>query len=236
MAKKKKVTDHDMYDVASMTKILATLPLVMKLEENKKLRLTSKLEDLLPKFKETNKDTLKVVEILSHYARLKPWIPFYINTLDSITKKPDKKWYRRKKSKKYNIKVADNLYMKEEYKDSMMQRIVESDLLEKHRYRYSDLPFYILKDYVEATFNSDLNAVTQQYFYKSMGAHRTTYNPLEKFSKKMIVPSEKDDYYRNQVLQGYVHDMGAAMQGGIGGHAGLFSTAKIRSNYRVCCA
>ncbi|MEM6720074.1 MAG: glycoside hydrolase family 3 N-terminal domain-containing protein [Bacteroidota bacterium] len=224
-AGKKKVTDHDLYDIASMTKILATLPLVMQLEESKKLSLSSRLETLLPEFKGTNKDKLKVVEILSHYARLKPWIPFYINTLDTVTNKPDKKWYSRKKSKAYNIKVAENLYMKEEYKDSMMLRIIDSDLLKRKRYKYSDLPFYILKNYVEATYKSNLNSLTQKYYYKSLGAHRTTYNPLEKFSKKVIVPSEKDDYYRNQVLQGYVHDMGAAMQGGIGGHAGLFSTA-----------
>ena len=223
--KKKKVTDHDMYDVASMTKILATLPLIMQLEENKKLSLNSKLGNLSSKFKGTNKDKLKIIEILSHYARLKPWIPFYVNTLDTVTKKPDKKWYSSKKSKTYNVKVADNLYMNEEYKDSIMQRIIDSDLLKRKRYKYSDLPFYILKDYVEATYKSNLNVLTQKYFYKSLGAHRTTYNPLEKFSKSVIVPSEKDDYYRNQVLQGYVHDMGAAMQGGIGGHAGLFSTA-----------
>ncbi|WP_298519826.1 glycoside hydrolase family 3 N-terminal domain-containing protein [uncultured Kordia sp.] len=223
--KKKKVTDHDLYDVASMTKILATLPLIMQLEENKQLSLSSRLGSLLPKFKGTNKEKLKVVEILSHYARLKPWIPFYVNTLDTVTKKPDEKWYSDKKSKAYSIKVAKDLYMKPVYKDSMMQRIIDSDLLKRKRYRYSDLPFYILKDYVEATYKANLNTLTQQYFYKSLGAHRTTYNPLEKFSKTVIVPSEKDDYYRNQILQGYVHDMGAAMQGGIGGHAGLFSTA-----------
>ncbi|EDP95914.1 b-glycosidase, glycoside hydrolase family 3 protein [Kordia algicida OT-1] len=223
--KKQKVTDSDIYDVASMTKILATLPMVMKQEENKNLALNSKLVDLLPKFKGTNKEKLKVVEILSHYARLKPWIPFYVNTLDSITKKPDKKWYSNKKSEKYSIKVAKNLYMNAEYKDSIMQRIIDSDLLKRKRYKYSDLPFYILKDYIEASYKTDLNKLTQHYFYKSLGAHYTTYNPLEKFSKKMIVPSEIDDYYRNQTLQGYVHDMGAAMQGGIGGHAGLFSNA-----------
>ncbi|MEM6687164.1 MAG: glycoside hydrolase family 3 N-terminal domain-containing protein, partial [Bacteroidota bacterium] len=189
-AQKKKVTDHDLYDVASMTKILATLPLVMQLEQDKKLSLSSKLEDLLPSFKGTNKDKLKVVEILSHYARLKPWIPFYINTLDTVTSKPDSKWYSRKKSKQYNIKVADNLYMKAVYKDSMMQRILDSDLLKKKKYRYSDLPFYILKDFVEKSYKSNLNDLTQKYFYKSLGAHRTTYNPLEKFSKTVIVPSE----------------------------------------------
>ncbi len=224
-AKKKKVTDHDLYDVASMTKILATLPLVMQLEENKKISLSTTLDKLSSKYKGTNKDKLKVVEILSHYARLKPWIPFYVNTLDTVTKKPAAKWYSRKKSKKYAVKVADNLYMNAEYKDSIMQRIIDSDLLKRKKYKYSDLPFYILKDYVETTYKSNLNTLTQDNFYKSLGAHRTTYNPLEKFSKKVIVPSEKDDYYRNQVLQGYVHDMGAAMQGGIGGHAGLFSTA-----------
>ncbi|WP_046744618.1 glycoside hydrolase family 3 N-terminal domain-containing protein [Kordia zhangzhouensis] len=223
--KKHKVTDNDIYDVASMTKILATLPIVMKLEESKKISLTSELAQLSEKFKNTNKDTLNIKEILSHYARLKPWIPFYINTLDSVTKKPAKEWYSKKKSKKYAIQVADRLYMNVAYKDSIMQRIIDSDLLEKHQYRYSDLPFYILKDYIESTYNLDLNTLTQQYFYQSIGAHSTTYNPLEKFSKKMIVPSEKDDYYRNQTLQGYVHDMGAAMQGGIGGHAGLFSNA-----------
>lgn len=223
--KKRKVKDLDIYDIASMTKILATLPLVMQLEENKKLGLTSKLGDLLPQFKGTNKETLTIVEIMSHYARLKPWIPFYINTLDSVTKMPDAKWYSSKKSKIYNVKVAHKLYMNKEYKDSIMQRIIDSDLLKRKRYKYSDLPYYILKDYLETEYKSDLNVLTQRYFYKSLGAHNTMYNPLEKFSKRMIVPSEVDDYYRNQTVQGYVHDMGAAMQGGIGGHAGLFSNA-----------
>lgn len=223
--KKRRVKDRDIYDVASMTKILATLPLVMKLEESKKLTLESKLAELIPKFKGTNKDTLSVIRILSHYARLKPWIPFYINTLDSVTKKPSSKWYSDSLTKDYSIKVADNMYMNEEYKDSIMQRIIDSDLLKRLRYKYSDLPYYILKDYVEGEYKSNLNKLTQRYFYKSLGAHNTTYNPLEKFRKYMIVPSEEDDYYRNQKLQGYVHDMGAAMQGGIGGHAGLFSNA-----------
>ena len=223
--KKRKVKDFDIYDVASMTKILATLPLIMQLEEGKKLGLTSKLGDLLPQFKGTNKETLTIVEVMSHYARLKPWIPFYINTLDSVTKMPDAKWYSNKKSETFNIKVAHKLYMNKEYKDSIMQRIIDSDLLKRKRYKYSDLPYYMLKDYLETEYKSDLNVLTQRYFYKSLGAHKTTYNPLEKFSNKMIVPSEVDDYYRNQTLQGYVHDMGAAMQGGIGGHAGLFSNA-----------
>ncbi|WP_046758502.1 glycoside hydrolase family 3 N-terminal domain-containing protein [Kordia jejudonensis] len=223
--RKRRVKDRDIYDVASMTKILATLPLVMKLEEDKKITLQTELAEILPKFKGTNKDTLSIIEVLSHYGRLKPWIPFYVNTLDSVTKKPSPKWYSDSLTKEYSIKVANNMFMNVEYKDSIMQRIIDSDLLQRHRYKYSDLPYYILKDYLEGEYKSDLNKLTQHFFYKSLGAHYTTYNPLEKFGKWMIVPSEEDDYYRNQKLQGYVHDMGAAMQGGIGGHAGLFSNA-----------
>jgi CubicO group peptidase (beta-lactamase class C family) len=223
--KKRRVRDQHIYDLASMTKILATLPLVMKLEERNTLTLKSELAELMPKFKGTNKDTLSVIEVLSHYGRLKPWIPFYINTLDSVTKKPLPKWYSDSLTTEYPIKVAKDMYMNKEYKDSIMQRIIDSDLLERHRYKYSDLPYYIFKDYLEDEYKSNLNKLTQRYFYKSLGAHYTTYNPLEKFGSWMIVPSEEDDYFRNQKLQGYVHDMGAAMQGGIGGHAGLFSNA-----------
>ena len=63
------------------------------------------------------------------------------------------------------------------------------------------------------------------FLFKPLGANHTAYNPLKKFPINTIVPSEVDNYYRYQLVQGYVHDMGAAMQGGVGGHAGLFSNA-----------
>lgn len=223
--KKQKVKSTDLYDVASLTKILATLPLFMELEERGEVGLKTQLQTLLPELKESNKDTLAVLEILSHYGRLKPWIPFYIKTLDSITQKPKKKWYQTTHSKDFPFKVADSMYMKEEYNDSIMRFIKESDLLSTQRYKYSDLPYYMLKKYIEGYYGKDLSQLTQDHFYKALGAHYTTYNPLKKFKKSQITPSEEDTYFRNQTLQGYVHDMGAAMQGGIGGHAGLFSTA-----------
>lgn len=64
-----------------------------------------------------------------------------------------------------------------------------------------------------------------QYFYKPLGAQNLGYLPLNKFDKTRIVPTEKDAYYRHQLLRGYVHDMGAAMMGGVSGNAGLFSNA-----------
>ncbi len=223
--KKVSVKNDDIYDIASMTKILASLPLIMELEEKGALNLGSTLGHLIPKFKLTNKDTLTVKEVLSHYGRLKAWIPFYLHTLDSLTKKPSEEFYRGEKSSKFNIKITDKLFLRSDYGSIMMDSIVSADQRLKIGYKYSDLPFYIFKKYIENYYKKDLNELTQQHFYKSLGANKTTYLPLKKFSKNSIVPTEKDDYYRNQLVQGYVHDMGAAMQGGIGGHAGLFSNA-----------
>jgi beta-glucosidase-like glycosyl hydrolase/CubicO group peptidase (beta-lactamase class C family) len=223
--KKNKVDFDDLYDVASLTKILATLPVLMELEEKGAVSLDSKLGDLMPLFKNSNKKNITLKKMLSHYAQLKPWIPFYFATLDSITKKPDPKYYRTKQSEGFNIEVTNTLFMRDDYNDSIQGIIRDSDLLSTLRYRYSDLPYYILKNYLEGFYDKSLSAITQDRFYKSLGANYTTYNPRKKFSLKDIVPSEIDNYYRFKKVHGYVHDMGAAMQGGIGGHAGIFSNA-----------
>lgn len=219
------VKNSDIYDIASITKILASLPLIMELEEQNVLQLESTLGSLLPKLKGTNKDTLTVKEVLSHYGRLKAWIPFYVNTLDSITKKPSAEYYRDKWSNKFPIEVAKDLYLTRSYKDSIFDRIAMAEQREKPGYKYSDLSFFLFKEFIENYYKKNLDELTQERFYKNIGANNTGYLPLHKFPKNKIVPTEKDEYYRNQLVQGYVHDMGAAMQGGIGGHAGLFSNA-----------
>jgi len=233
--KKIPVENNHLYDIASVTKIVASLPLIMELEEKGELKLESTLGSLMPQLKNTNKDTLTVKEVLSHYGRLKAWIPFYLYTLDSITQKPSEEYYRTKKSKKFNIKVAEQLFLKTSYKYTMIDSIANAEQRVKNGYKYSDLSYYIFKNYIENYYKKDLNELTQQHFYKSLGANRTSYLPLKKFQKNSIVPTEKDTYYRNQLVHGYVHDMGAAMQGGIGGHAGVFSNtndiAKIMQLY-----
>ncbi len=223
--KKKKVEQSDIYDLASLTKILASLPMIMKAEEDKKISLFSSLGDVLPRFKESNKDTLLLKEILSHYGRLRSWIPFYVNTQDSITKKNSNKYYRKKRTKKYNIKVAKDLYLTKDYRDSIYKHIVDSEQRDRVGYKYSDLGYYIFKELLERKYKKPLNKLVEENFYQSLGANRMTYLPLNKFSKSEIVPTEKDSYYRHQLVHGYVHDMGAAMLGGVGGHAGLFANA-----------
>ncbi len=219
------VVFDDIYDVASLTKILATLPLLMELEEKGIVNLDTKLSTILPEYLDSNKKNITLKKMLSHNARLKPWIPFYYATLDSITKHPNSKYYQKEFSNKFSVKVANELYMRKDYQDTIQKIIKETELLKRERYRYSDLPYYILKKYIETYYDKGLDELVQKHFYESLGANYTTYNPNNKFSSKKIVPTEIDDYFRFQEVHGYVHDMGAAMQNGVGGHAGIFSNA-----------
>jgi beta-glucosidase-like glycosyl hydrolase/CubicO group peptidase (beta-lactamase class C family) len=219
------VKPDDIYDVASLTKILGTLPLLMELYDKGVISLDSKLSQLLPEYKDSNKKNITLKQMLSHYARLKPWIPFYMATLDSVTKKPSATYYRRKPSPMFSIKVADEMYLRHDYPDTIQKIIKDSDLLSTLRYRYSDLPYYILKKYIEKHYDKGLDELVQEHFYQSLGANHTTYNPSKLFSDTQIIPTEEDNYYRYQQVHGYVHDMGAAMQNGVGGHAGIFSNA-----------
>ena len=222
--KKIKVSEDDVYDVASLTKILATLPMIMELVDNGTINLNTKISELLPDYIGSNKEDITLQQMLSHYARIKSWIPFYINTLDSL-KQPDIKYYSKNKSKKFSIQVANGLYARNDIKDSIYLQIMESELYPKLKYKYSDLPYYILKEYLEDYYNKPMQNLVQQHFYKTLGANNTTYLPLEKFPLDKIPPTEEDDYFRMQKIQGFVNDQGAAILGGVSGHAGLFSNA-----------
>lgn len=220
-----KVTDSSVYDLASLTKILSSLPLIMELEEKGNLKFNSKLGDLMPFFKGSNKANIKLQDMLMHYSRLKPWIPFYISTIDKETKGRSVKYYRDEPMDIYNTKVANGMYIRDDIRDSIMGIIRDSKLESKLAYKYSDLPFYIMKYYIEDHYKSSLSYLVKEHFYKSLGANTITYSPLTEIDSIRIVPTENDKLWRKQEILGYVHDQGAAMQGGIGGHAGLFSNA-----------
>jgi beta-N-acetylhexosaminidase len=220
---KKELTTNNLYDLASLTKILSTLPAIMKMEEDGKIALNDTFQDLIPEYADTELKDVTVLKSLSHYGRLPSWIAFYLKTLND-KRRPSQEFYRNNPSDGFSIKVTDKMYLKDAYKDSIYNRIGRQHL-KSNRYRYSDVPYYIFKKYIEDSYNSGLDNLMDNFLYKPLGANYTTYNPLEKFPVNMIVPSEVDTYYRYQLVQGYVHDMGAAMQGGVGGHAGLFSNA-----------
>ena len=219
------VSDTSVYDLASLTKILATLPLIMEQEEKGIVNFDTKLGEMMPDFQNSNKANIRLQDMLMHYARLKPWIPFHINTIDKKTRLPSKEYFHKTPSAEFNTKVATEMYLRGDMQDSIINIIKNSELERKLDYKYSDLPFHILKYYLEDYYGQTLNNLTQKKIYKSLGATYTGYLPTSRFPLEQIVPTEIDKLWRRQLIHGVVHDQGAALQGGIGGHAGLFSNA-----------
>jgi len=184
---KEKVKSTYIYDLASLTKIVSTLPLLMELEENGIVTLDTKLSEILTDYKGSNKENVTIKKMLSHYAQLNPWIPFYVNTLDSISKKPSAKYYRSKRSDAFNIEVTDNLFLRSDYQDSIQEIINDSDLLRSLSFRYCCLPFYIVKKFIEKNYNKYMDEIVQQHLYQSLAENSTTSTPRETFSNKQNV-------------------------------------------------
>ncbi|WP_026978618.1 glycoside hydrolase family 3 N-terminal domain-containing protein [Flavobacterium tegetincola] len=221
---KVKVNNTDLYDVASLTKIMATLPVVMQEFDNGRLNILSTLGQMLPEFKNSNKAAISFTDLLSHQAQLKPWEPFYKATLNEQGK-PSEMYYRKSFDEQFSKQVADSLFIKNDYQDTILNFIKDSELLPKKEYKYSDFTFILLKEYLERATHQKLNILAYDRFFHPLGMNSTLYNPLNKFPKSKIIPTEIDTYFRYQKLQGYVHDMEAAMEGGVAGHAGIFSNS-----------
>lgn len=232
--KKQKVRSSDLYDLASLTKILATLPLVIQSVSKGLISLDTTVAELLPDWNDSNKASLTLRAMLSHYARLWPWIPFYKETLNKKGY-PKKALYQSKASDKFSMRVAENLYLKSDFEKELYNQIKGSELLDTLAYKYSDLPYYLLKKFYEKSSGLPYDQLIEEQIFEPLGLDRITYTPLKKFQETEIVPSEIDRYFRHRELNGDVHDMGAAMQNGVGGHAGLFgnamSVAKLMQMY-----
>ncbi len=210
--------------MASVTKICATNISIMKLYDEGKIKLTDTLGKFIPWVRGSNKSSLTIQNILLHQARLKSWIPFYKEVIDSVGK-PNPAIFSKNSSKEFAIPVADSMYMLTAWRDTMYKRIVESKLEDANKYIYSDNDFIFLGLIVEKLSGKNLDEYVTQQFYQPLGLQATGFLPLLKFDKTKIVATENEAYFRLQTLKGYVHDPGAAMFGGIAGHAGLFSCA-----------
>jgi beta-glucosidase-like glycosyl hydrolase/CubicO group peptidase (beta-lactamase class C family) len=220
-----KVTQETVYDMASVTKICATTLSVMKLYDEGKLDLNKTLGDYIPWTQNTNKEGLKIKDILLHEAGLKAWIPFYKEIADSATQKALPGYFSKSRSEQFSVKVDDSLYMRTAWRDTMFSRILTSTLEKNKTYIYSDNDFIFLGELVKAISGLSLDEYVWKYFYAPLGLRSTGFNPSRYISKKTIAPTEQDPYFRERLVQGFVHDPGAAMLGGVSGHAGLFSNA-----------
>jgi beta-N-acetylhexosaminidase len=220
------VTLNSIFDMASVTKICATTLSVMKLYDEGKLKLDKTLGTYLPWVRKSDKKNLNIENILLHQAGLVPDVVFYRKTFDPVTKMPSPRYFQRDSSAKFSVRIAQNMYLRTDYADSMNQSILDSKLIPGNRYIYSDNDFIFMGDVVKAISGLRLDKYADKYFYQPMGLHSIGFNPRNRFDTNLVAPTEMDNYFRFQHLHADVHDEGSAMFGGVAGHAGLFSSAE----------
>lgn len=217
------ITRETVYDLASITKVAASTTALMQLVDEGKVSVDYNLCDYI-EIPDTNDHfNMNLREMLSHTARLKPWIPFYYQTLANGN--PDRSLYRSAKQEGFSTEVAEGVWIMDSYVDSMRQTILDNGLRNDRDYRYSDLGYYFVKEIIEDESGLPLDTLMYECFYDPLGLKSMCFKPRDRMGKDVIAPTEKDGYFRDQLIHGYVHDPGAAMLGGIGGHAGLFSNA-----------
>jgi beta-N-acetylhexosaminidase len=217
-----KVDLNTIYDLASITKIGASVPALMYMYDEGWYKLDDPLERHLAFTKGSNKGPLTFRNVLAHQAGLKAWLPFYVQTMKQ--QKLLTEYYNEQQSFEFPHQVTETLFANRHVKDTILKRILESPL-QGQSYLYSDLGYYFFQQFVEQTYRKGLDIWMEENFFGPMGAHTLGFNPLDRFPKARIAPTENDKLFRNAMIQGTVHDQGAAMMGGVAGHAGLFSNA-----------
>ncbi|HEY0740795.1 MAG TPA: serine hydrolase [Chryseosolibacter sp.] len=223
-----KVSDQTVYDLASVTKVAATLQAVMFMYDKGLIDINKKASVYLPELKNSNKEDYTIKDILTHQAGLWPFLPFWAQTVKDSVYLPE--FYSRTLSPQYPLVIADRLYGNIAMKDSLWSWIIKARVREKpartpYDYRYSDMGFYMMQHLAERILNQPIEDFLQQNLYEPLGAGSIGYQPLLRTPLNRIAPTENDKIFRKSLLIGTVHDQGAAMLGGVAGHAGLFSNA-----------
>ncbi|RAI98750.1 beta-glucosidase-like glycosyl hydrolase [Chitinophaga skermanii] len=219
-----RVTSDAIYDLASVTKVCATTVSIMRLYDEGKINLDGTLGDYLPWVRGSNKAGLKIRDILLHQAGLVAYIPFYKDVL-MANGYPDTALFRQEQDSAHTLRVAENMYMVPSYVDTMYKKILDSKLGPSNNYVYSDNDFIFLGKIVEQLSGKTLDRYAKDNFYTPLGMYTTGFQPRERFGVEQLVPTEREHTFRIQWIRGDVHDPGAAMFGGVSGHAGLFSNA-----------
>ncbi|HMH24493.1 MAG TPA: glycoside hydrolase family 3 N-terminal domain-containing protein [Puia sp.] len=224
--KKEPVYKETIYDLASVTKICATTMAVMKLYDEGKLDLQKTLGDYLPWTRGSNKESLKIWDVLLHQAGLKSFIPFYKETIDTSKDGiPLPGIYAARPDSLHSIRVAENMYIRKDWEDTLYKRILQSDVGPRGKYIYSDNDFIFMGKIVEAITGMSLDEYVKKTYYDPLGMSSAGFRPRERFPLGRMAPTALEPIFRNQLIRGDVHDPGSAMFGGVAGHAGLFSDA-----------
>ncbi len=221
------VTDRSVYDLASLTKVLATLPTVMQLVDQGKLNLDDLAAAYLPDLQESNKKNITIRQILLHQSGLPSHMPGWNETFarDDLFAQ----YYRPTCSADFGCEVTEDVYAPTDMENRLWEWVLKANLIKKgvngFPYKYSDMGFFILKKVIEQITHQSLDYYTSQYLYGPLGLDALSYRPTDYMAKPRIVPTENDRFFRRSQVHGFVHDYSTAMIGGVSAHAGLFGTA-----------
>ena len=217
------VQPDDVYDLASLTKVFASTFAIMKLYDDGKISLDSKLSDYFPFLKNTDKADIKLIDIMTHQTGITAWIPIYKTLLKDG--KPDPDIFRTNIDEDHTVRVAKDLYISKDFNFDIFETVKVQEMGDK-KYKYSDLGFYFLPKIVELVTDMPFEMYLEENFYKPLNLNHIYYKPLKHIDIDKIAPTENDNVFRMQQLQGDVHDQAAALMGGVAGHAGLFGDAR----------
>jgi beta-glucosidase-like glycosyl hydrolase/CubicO group peptidase (beta-lactamase class C family) len=219
-----KVNENHVYDIASISKIVGSTAALMRLESLNKFSLDSTLNDYLPELVgNSNKKNIIIKNMMAHQVGFTPWIAFYKETVQNGKLIPS--IYSNEKNGQFSIPVAKDVWIRNDYPELIYDKILKSALTKKPKYEYSDLGYYFVKKIVEKQAEIPFDNFMFREFFDPMGLKNIRYNPLLFFPKDRIAPTENDLTFRGKLVHGFVHDPGAAMLGGVGGHAGVFSNS-----------
>lgn len=221
--KKRRVKLSDVYDLASITKISGPLPLLMQLYDQGKIDLDEALRTYWPAFKRAEIGQLSVRSILAHQGGLQAWIPFW-KSMYRKNGKFKRRTIKAEKSKRYPTKIRDKMYLHRRYFKKIDKAIRSASVDKDPSYRYSGLSFYLWPRIIEG-LSKDSYEAQLRVLYDELGAQRLGFKPLERYDLDKIVPTERDSFFRHELIHGTVHDEGAIMMAGVNGNAGLFSNA-----------
>lgn len=227
--KTKPVSTETVYDLASITKILATTQAVMFLDSRGLIDMNKPIGRFIPELRNTNKEHLILSDILAHEAGLVAFIPHYTKTVEAGLWKTQ--YYKPAAEQGFSLSVSNEMFAMNSLRDSIWAWTVKSDLRKpeanrkKYSYVYSDLTMYLMQALVEELTHQPLDEFLEHNLYGPLGLYSMTFNPVNKYPIEFVAPTEDDVAFRKRQIQGYVHDPGAAMYGGVAGHAGLFGKA-----------
>ncbi len=226
-SKQQATSTTDLYDIASISKIAATTLSVMRLYERNKIALGETIGQYVDLDKDARVGNIKIKDLLTHQSGLQAPMPiakFY--NYRSVPLNGCNDIFCHDEEGAYNIQIAQELYFRGDYRDTIWKRVYHLPVSQRRGFRYSDVNFYLLQKAVENISHSQLDRYVQNNIYSSLGLRRMLYNPLEKFDLSNIVPTEQDRMWRKSLIHGFVHDPSAALMGGVGGNAGLFANAE----------